>query len=190
MWGGRIKRGRKRALLILIGCVMFLLHLADLPHSAMTTLLYGGLVSADPPRLVKNPTLHSRAELVLPFWQARGNAAPFASRKSLGAHIFVIRLFCSAVFAAVMTLGCRPLVSHALPAKWRSWLVSRQGLRSVCQPPRLVYTLKRRCFSNSLAPGRQPRLLVKVITPASARPAQPDSRETHQRHDAFVAAWE
>ena len=49
-------------------------------------------------------------------------------------------------FAAVMTFGCRPPVSHG-PAANAGPAAGRQPrLRSMCQPPRLVYTLKDGAF--------------------------------------------
>lgn len=44
--------------------------------------------------------------------------------------------------AAVMTFGCRPPVSHGLAANADRAAGRRPRLRSVCQPPLLVYTEK------------------------------------------------
>lgn len=43
-------------------------------------------------------------------------------------------------FAAVMTFGCRPPVSHGLAANAALAAGRQPRLRSVCQPPLLVYT--------------------------------------------------
>lgn len=43
-------------------------------------------------------------------------------------------------FAAVMTFGCRPPVSHGLAANAAPAAGRQPRLRSVCQPPLLVYT--------------------------------------------------
>lgn len=45
-------------------------------------------------------------------------------------------------FAAVMTFGCRPPVSHGLAANAARVAGRQPSLRSVCQPPLLVYTEK------------------------------------------------
>lgn len=49
-------------------------------------------------------------------------------------------------FAAVMTFGCRPLVSHGPAANAGAAAGRQPRLRSMCQPPRLVYTLKDGAF--------------------------------------------
>lgn len=43
-------------------------------------------------------------------------------------------------FAAVMTFGCRPPVSHGLAANAALAAGRQPRLRSMCQPPLLVYT--------------------------------------------------
>lgn len=44
--------------------------------------------------------------------------------------------------AAVMTFGCRPPVSHGLAANAARAAGRQPRLRSVCQPPLLMYTEK------------------------------------------------
>lgn len=49
-------------------------------------------------------------------------------------------------FAAVMTFGCRPPVSHGLAANAGPAAGRQPRLRSMCQPPLLVYTQKEGAF--------------------------------------------
>lgn len=55
-------------------------------------------------------------------------------------------------FAAVMTFGCRPPVSHGLAANAALAAGRQPRLRSVCQPPLLVYTctLKEGAFEKKI----------------------------------------
>lgn len=67
--------------------------------------------------------------------------AVFRNRKPHGTY-FCSLAFMLSSFAAVMTFGCRPPVSHG-PAANAVRAAGRQpSLSSVCQPPLLVYTEK------------------------------------------------
>lgn len=87
--------------------------------------------------LMVNPTKHNAGQL--PLQQPLKCASVFIVGRPRGTYFCNLASMLSS-FAAVMTFGCRPPVSHDLAANAAPATGRQPRLRSVCQPPLLMYT--------------------------------------------------
>lgn len=91
--------------------------------------------------LTVNPTKHNARQLPLQLYgqQPLKRVSVFIVGRPQGTY-FCNLAFVLSSFAAVMTFGCRPPVSHDLAANAAPATGRQPRLRSVCQPPLLMYT--------------------------------------------------
>ncbi len=94
-------------------------------------------------------------------------------------------------FAAVMTFGCRPPVSHGLAANAAPAAGRQPRLRSVCQPPLLVYTctLKEGALEKKYIPGNRVGFLptpLRVSFPNCSSMVSAGGRVSESQHTVVV----